>query len=141
MFFFSSRRRHTRLVSDWSSDVCSSDLGSKLSEGIRLFVDRESAATFDRFVWRLFGGAGAHGKRKTRAGGWHGRSEQERNGRTAERERFRLKLRGNQRRARFPRRGSRRKTQRAQSIRRLTAPPPTVARLTEERPPRVAARR
>src|SRR5262249_56713319 len=24
---FSSRRRHTRLVSDWSSDVCSSDLG------------------------------------------------------------------------------------------------------------------
>src|SRR5438093_1826331 len=30
-FFFSSRRRHTRLVSDWSSDVCSSDLpGSKL---------------------------------------------------------------------------------------------------------------
>src|SRR5215213_11063731 len=27
-FFFSSRRRHTRLVSDWSSDVCSSDLES-----------------------------------------------------------------------------------------------------------------
>src|SRR5437016_11228106 len=27
-FFFSSRRRHTRLVSDWSSDVCSSDLTS-----------------------------------------------------------------------------------------------------------------
>src|ERR1019366_2490018 len=25
LFFFSSRRRHTRLVSDWSSDVCSSD--------------------------------------------------------------------------------------------------------------------
>src|SRR5438046_9676040 len=25
-FFFSSRRRHTILVSDWSSDVCSSDL-------------------------------------------------------------------------------------------------------------------
>src|SRR5262249_60110864 len=24
--FFSSRRRNTRLVSDWSSDVCSSDL-------------------------------------------------------------------------------------------------------------------
>src|SRR5262249_56653210 len=27
-FFFASRRRHTRLVSDWSSDVCSSDLSS-----------------------------------------------------------------------------------------------------------------
>src|SRR5438093_12735426 len=26
LFFFSSKRRHTSLVSDWSSDVCSSDL-------------------------------------------------------------------------------------------------------------------
>src|SRR5205814_3730128 len=25
-FFFSGRRRHTRCLSDWSSDVCSSDL-------------------------------------------------------------------------------------------------------------------
>src|SRR5205814_3697447 len=25
IFFFSSRRRHTRCLSDWSSDVCSSD--------------------------------------------------------------------------------------------------------------------
>src|SRR6266446_4846193 len=33
-FFFSSRRRHTRLQGDWSSDVCSSDLkafGGRLS--------------------------------------------------------------------------------------------------------------
>src|SRR3989475_12113265 len=28
VFFFSSRRRHTRFDCDWSSDVCSSDLGS-----------------------------------------------------------------------------------------------------------------
>src|SRR2546430_12132125 len=28
-FFFSSRRRHTRFDCDWSSDVCSSDLGSR----------------------------------------------------------------------------------------------------------------
>src|SRR5256886_11236340 len=28
MFFFSSRRRHTRFDCDWSSDVCSSDLDS-----------------------------------------------------------------------------------------------------------------
>src|SRR5699024_11624535 len=28
LFFFSSRRRHTRSKRDWSSDVCSSDLGS-----------------------------------------------------------------------------------------------------------------
>src|SRR2546429_1702793 len=29
-FFFSSRRRHTRCSRDWSSDVCSSDLATKL---------------------------------------------------------------------------------------------------------------
>src|SRR3712207_9526655 len=28
MFFFSSRRRHTRYWRDWSSDVCSSDLST-----------------------------------------------------------------------------------------------------------------
>src|SRR5882724_13195952 len=28
-FFFSSRRRHTRCLSDWSSDVCSSDLANE----------------------------------------------------------------------------------------------------------------
>src|SRR2546426_8612731 len=32
VFFFSSRRRHTRLQGDWSSDVCSSDLESIFSE-------------------------------------------------------------------------------------------------------------
>src|SRR5205814_6163370 len=31
-FFFSSRRRHTRCLSDWSSDVCSSDLAD-VAEG------------------------------------------------------------------------------------------------------------
>src|SRR5437763_10935817 len=30
-FFFSSRRRHTRYIGDWSSDVCSSDLGTQLA--------------------------------------------------------------------------------------------------------------
>src|SRR2546429_7203755 len=29
-FFFSSRRRHTRCSRDWSSDVCSSDLGDRV---------------------------------------------------------------------------------------------------------------
>src|SRR5438045_9753137 len=33
-FSFSSRRRHTRCLSDWSSDVCSSDLlGAFISRG------------------------------------------------------------------------------------------------------------
>src|SRR2546422_8127491 len=31
IFFFSSRRRHTRCSRDWSSDVCSSDLTTHLS--------------------------------------------------------------------------------------------------------------
>src|SRR5256885_3890245 len=31
VFFFSSRRRHTRLQGDWSSDVCSSDLRARSS--------------------------------------------------------------------------------------------------------------
>src|SRR5258706_6148810 len=35
LFFFSSRRRHTRLVSDWSSDVCSSDLIGNVARGMR----------------------------------------------------------------------------------------------------------
>src|SRR6476661_8701027 len=30
-FFFSSRRRHTRFKCDWSSDVCSSDLGGTIT--------------------------------------------------------------------------------------------------------------
>src|SRR5256885_3222727 len=32
-FFFSSRRRHTRLQGDWSSDVCSSDLETMVRLG------------------------------------------------------------------------------------------------------------
>src|SRR5437899_9595733 len=31
-FFFSSRRRHTRCLSDWSSDVCSSDLFAEATQ-------------------------------------------------------------------------------------------------------------
>src|SRR6266496_3856948 len=32
VFFFSSRRRHTRSLRDWSSDVCSSDLALEVSD-------------------------------------------------------------------------------------------------------------
>src|SRR5205085_7827417 len=37
LFFFSSRRRHTRFDCDWSSDVCSSDL--KLTSRLRALKD------------------------------------------------------------------------------------------------------
>src|SRR6266480_6115539 len=36
-FFFSSRRRHTRLTCDWSSDVCSSDLRLSHRAGTKWF--------------------------------------------------------------------------------------------------------
>src|SRR6266511_4163707 len=38
-FFFSSRRRHTRFSRDWSSDVCSSDLGKRLPRRTAKSVD------------------------------------------------------------------------------------------------------
>src|SRR5207249_9005554 len=41
VFFFSSRRRHTRSKRDWSSDVCSSDLGRVQTVALRLIVERE----------------------------------------------------------------------------------------------------
>src|SRR5437762_11278016 len=64
-FFFSSRRRHTRYIGDWSSDVCSSDLIDHATE------DRERhrgldvlQPIFERFdgadhVESLAGAAGA----------------------------------------------------------------------------------
>src|SRR5207253_8509307 len=41
LFFFSSRRRHTRWPRDWSSDVCSSDL---LLTPVATFVARTLAS-------------------------------------------------------------------------------------------------
>src|SRR5438876_10145191 len=35
VFFFSSRRRHTRWTGDWSSDVCSSDLCAQREAALR----------------------------------------------------------------------------------------------------------
>src|SRR2546429_1646641 len=47
-FFFSSRRRHTRCSRDWSSDVCSSDLGERTANtsttfapAVESFVDND----------------------------------------------------------------------------------------------------
>src|SRR5207248_5149543 len=48
LFFFSSRRRHTRSYGDWSSDVCSSDLfdaAHDRSGSLRLAED------LSRFKW------------------------------------------------------------------------------------------
>src|SRR5439155_13254912 len=42
-FFFSSRRRHTRWPRDWSSDVCSSDLGVSAGSALRASDENEIA--------------------------------------------------------------------------------------------------
>src|SRR5205814_7270931 len=62
-FFFSSRRRHTRCLSDWSSDVCSSDLAAFRSP--QRFVALGSAApihgtdysNYTRLTWCVDGKA------------------------------------------------------------------------------------
>src|SRR5256885_4740622 len=43
-FFFSSRRRHTRLQGDWSSDVCSSDLARRMGKSLGNYVGVGEAA-------------------------------------------------------------------------------------------------
>src|SRR5688500_20323191 len=45
IFFFSSRRRHTRLQGDWSSDVCSSDL-AVVERQVAVLPDLERAQAF-----------------------------------------------------------------------------------------------
>src|SRR5476649_2715079 len=44
IFFFSSRRRHTRSLGDWSSDVCSSDLKAFADEDGRVRAAAAGAA-------------------------------------------------------------------------------------------------
>src|SRR5437763_10251582 len=41
-FFFSSRRRHTRYIGDWSSDVCSSDLAGR----VRVLLDGKATRAY-----------------------------------------------------------------------------------------------
>src|SRR5256886_13681152 len=54
LFFFSSRRRHTRFDCDWSSDVCSSDLAAAIGAGRERYVTR-GVATTDMTVSRAEG--------------------------------------------------------------------------------------
>src|SRR5438046_10658139 len=51
VFFFSSRRRHTRLVSDWSSDVCSSDL-TGITSNLSKRVFQHKTGAFPGFTSR-----------------------------------------------------------------------------------------
>src|SRR5690606_40819943 len=51
-FFFSSRRRHTRVSRDWSSDVCSSDL-KDLAVECGGFNEQIGKYFEDYFLWNL----------------------------------------------------------------------------------------
>src|SRR5256885_8616866 len=56
-FFFSSRRRHTRLQGDWSSDVCSSDLDddglrAHIAECVRAACDDVDDAVLNKMTER-----------------------------------------------------------------------------------------
>src|SRR5699024_11930977 len=54
IFFFSSRRRHTRSKRDWSSDVCSSDLDTTFSKIIELVEEaQEVKAKTQKFMERF----------------------------------------------------------------------------------------
>src|SRR3712207_5870814 len=57
MFFFSSKRRHTRYWRDWSSDVCSSDLAEDLTQETFVRVFRSladfSPGTFEGWLHRI----------------------------------------------------------------------------------------
>src|SRR5437899_3977062 len=52
IFFFSSRRRHTRCLSDWSSDVCSSDLDIE----DRKRAESQSRALIDAIPQQIWSG-------------------------------------------------------------------------------------
>src|SRR5690606_40758913 len=58
--FFSSRRRHTRFSRDWSSDVCSSDLGRVAGLGGHEALARVSLAHAQELLQRP-ADAPAHG--------------------------------------------------------------------------------
>src|SRR5256885_2863560 len=57
-FFFSSRRRHTRLQGDWSSDVCSSDLLTRMEDELhkRVIGQEEAIVAVSRSIRRARAG-------------------------------------------------------------------------------------
>src|SRR5215471_11998629 len=52
-FFFSSRRRHTRSLRDWSSDVCSSDLGGGRSGSMTITDPLAAGSKLQRAEYHL----------------------------------------------------------------------------------------
>src|SRR5690242_21297508 len=61
VFFFSSRRRHTRLTCDWSSDVCSSDLAGASSGSAKRQISSAASNSWGP-VWAAPGNGLAPGQ-------------------------------------------------------------------------------
>src|SRR5207245_5279252 len=81
IFFFSSRRRHTRCYRDWSSDVCSSDLlTGVVSAPVRLAVQ---VANYPRNPEREERSGERRVGKECRCGRW-ARHEKKRTGETGE---------------------------------------------------------
>src|SRR5690242_15569299 len=58
LFFFSSRRRHTSLTCDWSSDVCSSDLMvDRYAFHLENAAGEDVAEVLEQFCLEYYGGA------------------------------------------------------------------------------------
>src|SRR3712207_7323591 len=64
-FFFSSRRRHTRYWRDWSSDVCSSDLGT--SPSVSNFLPRWTSSVASPPSSRIMFGPSSPGQSSARS--------------------------------------------------------------------------
>src|SRR2546429_5029213 len=83
VFFFSSRRRHTRCSRDWSSDVCSSDLNVEpeaaaasyaSGTGVTLTAAAASGSTFGGWSGGGCSGTGACNRSEKRRVGKEGRT-------------------------------------------------------------------
>src|SRR5256885_4006150 len=61
LFFFSSRRRHTRLQGDWSSDVCSSDLSEETPINCHAFTELLAQCELPAGVFNVVYGQGGTG--------------------------------------------------------------------------------
>src|ERR1022692_3059174 len=79
-FFFSSRRRHTRLQGDWSSDVCSSDLRlvrvvcEHCKKMTRPTPEEMKASALDPALWSQIPLASGAGCLECAGSGYHGRA-------------------------------------------------------------------
>src|SRR5207245_2393154 len=60
LFFFSSRRRHTRCYRDWSSDVCSSDLGLRRHFGMQAEAIEKKRGGFPMIMYNVPGRTGVN---------------------------------------------------------------------------------